>query len=218
MAKYSTPASGNITTELDISSVLGEANATNVLTLLDNFQEKGPNGTHTCLVYEPMGGTVASTLEHLVESREPRNFKPRGTVRYPKTLAKRILKHTLLGLDAMHRCEIVHGDLQPGNLLFVARGLDKVDESKLQQDPANITAPLERLDGKKDQWAPEYLAIGQPLHEYADLGPSAEIRLSDFGAGEIAISNGPFLVPICKIDHSADITQLSSPKVLRPRL
>jgi hypothetical protein len=79
------------------------------------------------------------------------------------------------------------GDLQPGNILFAARGLDDVDESKLQQHPTNINAALERLDGKKDLWAPKHLANGRPLYEFVDLGSSAEIRISDFGACKIAL-------------------------------
>lgn len=211
MAKYSSPASENTTTEMQIWSVLKKANAPHVLELLDNFQEEGPNGTHTCLVYELMGGPVTSRAEYLANMQRLHTFVPHYEP-YPKTLAKRILKQTLLGLDAIHRCDIVHGDIQPGNLLFTARGLDEVDESQLQHDPAKITTPLKRRDGKKDYWAPEYLAINHPLFEYAGFGPDAEIRISDFGAGKITISHVKY-----KIKNSTNTTQHSSPKAPQPK-
>jgi serine/threonine protein kinase len=92
-----------------------------VLQLLGSFEERGPNGIHLVLVYPPMGGTVASMVENLPRHREVRNRFTRDPLRYPKCMAKRILKHTLLGLDILHRQGIVHGDLQPGNLLFSTR-------------------------------------------------------------------------------------------------
>lgn len=154
-----------------------------VMLLLDNFEHNGPNGKHRCLVYEPMGSTVASMVEKLPWNQDRNYFDPGP--RYPKWMAKRILKHALSGLAFIHENGVVHGDFQPGNLLFSIRGdLNSVDESKLEQNKANITEPLERLDGEVDKWAPEYLIISESLHEYADLTADLEIKISDFGAGK----------------------------------
>lgn len=186
MAKYSTES--HMSSELEISARLAEAasdqsTAGHILKLQDVFQQKGPNGTHTCLVFEPMGGTVASMSIYLPPYYGVR--PKRGVqVRYPKSMAKRILRHTLLGLSFLHHCGLVHGDIQHGNLLFTISGLDAVDERQLTQDEAYLGKPLERLDGKADRWAPRRLALAQPLWKFANVGPTAYLKISDFGAGE----------------------------------
>ncbi|ROW07940.1 hypothetical protein VMCG_03421 [Cytospora schulzeri] len=174
-AKRSTAAIVN--RELDICSTLardkdGNTGSEHVLRLLDWFEEQGPNGTHTCLVCEPMGGTVASIHEYLSHGCDASWF------RYPKWIAKRILRHTLLGLGYLHCHGVVHGDLQPGNLLFSMSGLGTEDEGKLRQEVRDI----ERKYGKTDLWAPRYLALCHPLNEYADVGQEANIKISDLGA------------------------------------
>jgi serine/threonine protein kinase len=154
-----------------------------VVMLLDSFEHSGPNGRHCCLVYEPMGSTAASMVEKLPWNT-PQSFPPK-TLRYPKWMAKRILKHALSGLAFLHKNGVVHGDFQPGNLLFSSRELNSISENELQQDKVNITRPLRRLDGKADKWAPRYLMLKQSLHEHVDLGPDTVVKVSDFGAGKV---------------------------------
>lgn len=184
-AKYSLP--GTASPEIELAAALSPSNnnpspgVEHVLKLQEFFQHVGPNGAHTCLVYEPMGGTVASMLEKLYPRRR-RGERPR----YPKWMAKRILKHTLLGLAYLHSNNIVHGDLQHGNLLFAPRNLEHVDEADLRQDVEETTYPLVRLDGKQDKWAPSYLALDQPLDQYANLGDTMSVKISDLGAGKLS--------------------------------
>jgi serine/threonine protein kinase len=104
--------------------------------------------------------------------------------RYPKAMAKTILKHTLSGLAFLHKHGIVHGDVQPGNLLFAISDLRSISEERLHQDQTKISKPLCRRDGKFDPWGPKYLALGQPLYKYVDLGPNMTIKLSDLGSGK----------------------------------
>jgi serine/threonine protein kinase len=119
--------------------------------LLDEFQHHGPNGVHTCLVFEPMGPSVNSMVEELPQ------FKPRRRgmkVRYPPWMAKRILKQALEGLTFLHKHGIAHGDLQPGNMLFALNSIDAKPEEELRQEENEKTEstspPVKRLDGKKD--------------------------------------------------------------------
>ncbi|KAI1357586.1 kinase-like domain-containing protein [Xylaria arbuscula] len=63
--------------------------------LLDEFEHVGPNGLHTCLVFEPMGPTVNSMVEELPQFK-PRKFGMK--VRYPPRMARAILKQSLEGL------------------------------------------------------------------------------------------------------------------------
>lgn len=185
MAKIS---SESINLELEICDRLkamagGSPYSKHVMLLLDTFEHSGPNGKHRCLVYKPMGSTVASMVEKLPWN-PPRTFRSPGP-RYPKWMAKQILKHALSGLAFLHHNGIFHGDFQPGNLLFSIRGdLNSLNESDLQQSKANMTKPLERLDGQVDKWGPKYLVISESLHEYSDLSDKLEIKISDLGAGK----------------------------------
>jgi len=66
--------------------------------LLDDFDLKGPNGSHQCLVYELLGPNIPDMIDtHL----------PNG--RLPGKLAKVIAKQRLIGLDNLHQQNIAHG-------------------------------------------------------------------------------------------------------------
>lgn len=173
------------TTELSIfekiSSVTSKDPDSEHLTiLLDDFQHEGPNGKHQCLVFEAMGATAASLVEELPENK-PKMY---GKVeRYPKRVAKKILLHALRGLAFLHRNGVVHGDIQPGNLLFSAQGIDDIEEAELVQDESTTAILLQRLDGKMDRWAPKNLYLQQSLHDRVKLTPKLVLKLSDLGSG-----------------------------------
>ncbi len=83
----------------------------------DSFEVLGPNGRHTCLVMYPMGPHISFLLTRRPEFEdrtvEPWDLRPR----FPKPLARRVLRDTLLGLRVLHQHGIVHGDLHRGNIL-----------------------------------------------------------------------------------------------------
>lgn len=71
--------------------------------LLDHFTHQGPNGTHICLVLEPLGLSCLDVY--------------RALPIMPFSLIKRICKHVLLSLQYMHdECSLVHtGRFPPQN-------------------------------------------------------------------------------------------------------
>ncbi|RJE25277.1 Serine protein kinase [Aspergillus sclerotialis] len=71
---------------------------THTLQLLDDFELKGPNGCHKCLVYELIGPNIPD----LIDANFPR--------RLPGQLAQAITKQCLLGLDDLHQRNVGHGD------------------------------------------------------------------------------------------------------------
>lgn len=157
-----------------------------VISLLDTFEHKGPNGNHRCLVFEVLGPSVASMVEHLPSNLlDPTAPKTRYQTRYPTWMAKSILRQTLLGIDFLHQAGIAHGDVQPGNLLFPIKDLSQIDENCLIQqcDAESVSEPVRRLDGKVDQWAPRYLALDQPLRNFVYLEKDFAIKISDMGGG-----------------------------------
>lgn len=173
-------------TELSIlekvsSLVSVDPNSQHVTVLLDEFQHEGPNGKHQCLVFEVMGATAASLVEELPENK-PKMY---GKVsRYPKWVAKKILLHSLRALAFLHRNGIVHGDMQPGNMLFSVQDIHTVEEDEIKQDEQTTAIPLQRLDRKIDKWAPKNLFLQQSLHDRVKLTPELLVKLSDLGSCE----------------------------------
>jgi serine/threonine protein kinase len=166
-----------------ISSVASkDPDAQHITILLDEFQHEGPNGKHQCLVFEAMGASVASLVEELPENK-PKMY---GKVeRYPKWMAKKILLHALRGLAFLHRNGVVHGDIQPGNILFSIQGIDNIKEDELVQDESTTAIPVKRLDGKMDRWAPKTLYLQQSLHDRIELNAELLVKLSDLGSGDL---------------------------------
>ncbi|KAL4742392.1 kinase-like domain-containing protein [Aspergillus similis] len=147
-----------------LSEVAPAEAARHVTRLLGEFEHRGPNGLHRCLVFEPMGPRVNTMVEELSQ------FKPRRRgmkVRYPLWMAKSILKQSLQALAFLHEHGIAHGDFQPGNILFTIDNIDSTAEDALRQEEdiqaRSISPPVQRLDNKQDRWAPQYLCVAQPL-------------------------------------------------------
>lgn len=168
--------------EIIAQNTLPHPGKEHIISLKDYFKHKGPNGEHGCLVFEAMGPSTAAMVECLPE---PLRSKTGRRERYPIWMARSLLRQALLGIDFLHRIGIVHSDLQPGNLLFLATDLTSVGEIRLSQKDIEPTSlvPIERQDGKVDLWAPKYLAINQPLTEFVELDPNFVIKISDMGGG-----------------------------------
>lgn len=163
------------------NSAATPAEAQWIVPLLDSFYHQGPNGTHLCLVFAPMGPNVYSMLKLSPECQIGEPWERR----FPKLWAKRILRDTLLGLRHLHSNGIVHGDLHLGNILFTVKLSDTRSHppETLEQGPEE-GSPLRRLDGKADLWAPKYLLEPRPLYDYTSLELDPLVKISDLGAGK----------------------------------
>jgi serine/threonine-protein kinase SRPK3 len=78
-----------------------------VIRLLDNFQINGVNGDHVAMVFEKLGCNLLTLI---------RMYRYKGL---PIPLVRIITKQVLIGVDFLHRCQIIHTDLKPENLLLV---------------------------------------------------------------------------------------------------
>jgi serine/threonine-protein kinase SRPK3 len=68
------------------------AGRSHVISFLDHFRHKGPNGIHVCMVFEVLGENLLGLIKR---------HQNKGV---PMSLVKQIAKQILLGLDYMHRC------------------------------------------------------------------------------------------------------------------
>ncbi|KAG9318085.1 kinase-like protein [Chiua virens] len=106
-----------------------------VISFLDHFKHKGPNGTHVCMVFEVLGENLLGLIKR---------HQNKGV---PMPLVKQIAKQVLLGLDYMHRCcGVIHTDLKPENVLICIDDVESIIESELAAT-ANTTPPPSRLIG-----------------------------------------------------------------------
>jgi len=185
-----------------------------VMGLLDFFEHQGPNGIHRCLVFDVMGPNSSTMFDSLPPRLKP---PPSGATasdehergRYPFWMAKSILRQILLGIEFLHRSGIVHGDLQPGNILFSVKDFSTLSENELAQtDPqrklftksvndegeVEFNHPVTQsadaqdeyytgryIDGKLDPSAPCYLLPKNPIFNYVNLDPPLLIKISDLG-------------------------------------
>ncbi|EPQ50731.1 kinase-like protein [Gloeophyllum trabeum ATCC 11539] len=107
-----------------------------VISFLDHFRHKGPNGTHVCMVFEVLGENLLGLIKR---------HQNKGV---PMPLVKQIAKQILLGLDYMHRCcGVIHTDLKPENVLICIDDVESLIEAELAASSASNSAPPTKLIG-----------------------------------------------------------------------
>ncbi|EIN05367.1 kinase-like protein [Punctularia strigosozonata HHB-11173 SS5] len=107
-----------------------------VISFLDHFRHKGPNGTHVCMVFEVLGENLLGLIKR---------HQNKGV---PKHLVKQIAKQVLLGLDYMHRCcGVIHTDLKPENVLICIEDVESIISSEMAAGSLSAAPPPTKLVG-----------------------------------------------------------------------
>ncbi|KAJ3576142.1 hypothetical protein NP233_g617 [Leucocoprinus birnbaumii] len=103
-----------------------------IVSFFDSFSHQGPESSHVCIVFEPLGENLLALIE--------RN-KKKGV---PKALVKVITKQVLLGLQYLHdECDLVHTDIKPENILISIPEI----EAHIQTELAQASSPTSRRVG-----------------------------------------------------------------------
>jgi serine/threonine-protein kinase SRPK3 len=118
------------------SPALTHPGRSHVISFLDHFRHKGPNGTHVCMVFEVLGENLLGLIKR---------HQNRGV---PHDIVRQIAKQILLGLDYMHRCcGVIHtgtssitrlylltkafADLKPENVLIAIDDVESLINAEL---------------------------------------------------------------------------------------
>jgi Protein kinase domain len=116
-----------------------------VATLHDSFFHTGPNGRHMCMVFSMLGNNLLSVIKA---------FNYRGI---PIPVVKNMIRGICKGLDFLHRkCQIIHTDLKPENVLLHFDGSEDAinkalgDLSLGNEGPTQTIEELEALLAKDD--------------------------------------------------------------------
>ncbi|KAH6877435.1 kinase-like domain-containing protein [Coprinopsis sp. MPI-PUGE-AT-0042] len=133
-----------------------------ILQFLDSFVHQGPNGDHLCVVTEVSGPSLTTCLA---------GIGPHDKL--PPEIARSFTLQAAQGVEYLHSCDIVHGDLHLGNFLYhspVISSLKSLDDVEKYFGPPETLAI--RLRGGK---SPLYEAPHMP--RYVVYSPDSELFL-----------------------------------------
>lgn len=177
------------------------AGAEHVCIKTDSFSFKGPNGTHLCLVFKPLGRSFEEVIDSVSRCARDPTYDPGiyGTRNWSARFAREACRQLVLGLDYLHSQRIMHRDIQPGNILLaLTYDLDALTKDEIQRDvwddeasegnqntmtaaswadmnfrrQSDYINTIERSDGEPlTEHDPRYTVAGISLHDRLKLEP-----------------------------------------------
>ena len=168
---------------------------TSVCRVMSMFEHQGFNGKHVCFVLEPLG----RTLQNLMNKQRSAGYDHTSQLLakfWPLSFTRQVSKQLTLGLDCLHRNQIMHRDIHLGNILFGLNfDIDGITESEIQESRSyggkkydSGKYHLSRKGGTPlQEWDPPYLVEPSPLDDGVSIeDPSTtesfRVVLTDLGA------------------------------------
>ncbi|KAK4170778.1 serine-threonineeeee protein kinase [Triangularia setosa] len=139
--------------------------------LVDDFEHRGPNGTHVFLVFELMGETLRSFGAWFKDNQLPYLVIHRFTIQL------------VLALDYAHDFNVIHIDIKPDNIFVRFRGTSQIESRYLAQ------APIPKQDRAEESYTPiESIPLRQFYFNEEDSKnfDQFDIALGDWGVSSWA--------------------------------
>ncbi|KAH6903278.1 kinase-like domain-containing protein [Coprinopsis sp. MPI-PUGE-AT-0042] len=178
-------------TELDVLRRLaaGEGEGKRfILQFLDSFVHRGPNGEHLCVVTEVSGPNLTEVADDM-DGLTPE-------------LGRRFVLQLARGMEYLHSCGVVHGDIHIGNMLYHLPALPLITSSEDVERFFGTpeTLPIRLWEGRSPLFEPSHLpryAVRSPNPElFLDhllQDPSlAELKICDFSESSLHDPSAPF--------------------------
>ncbi|KAF7914558.1 uncharacterized protein EAF01_000964 [Botrytis porri] len=148
-----------------------------VMSLLDYFTHKGPNGDHLCLVSE-VGGPSIKQFNSC-----PGEYT--GSRRLEASVARNVCLQAIHGLNYIHSTGIVHGDVTPANILLQLANIDEWTEEQIyerlgvpqKEEIKNASSKLPVTDSS----FPDYTVAAINMKEVNPKWIANDIVIIDFG-------------------------------------
>ncbi|KAM0250022.1 hypothetical protein ACHAQJ_008791 [Trichoderma viride] len=137
--------------------------------LISEFEHQGPNGTHTCLVFELMGETLRSFgvwfEGHMI----------------PHPVMHRFAIQLVLAVHFAHAHDVIHTDIKPDNIFVKFRDYSLIESGYL------LETPVPHQDREDEQYCP---VPSRPLrHYYFNEGDRTRVDEFDIALGDWGVSS-----------------------------
>ncbi|TEY63224.1 hypothetical protein BOTCAL_0157g00070 [Botryotinia calthae] len=148
-----------------------------VMSLLDHFTHKGPNGDHLCLISEVGGPSIKQFNEC------PGEYK--GSRRLEASVARNVCFQVIHGLNYIHSTGVVHGDVTPANILLQLANIDEWTEEQIYErlgvpQKEQIIYASSKLP-VSDSSFPDYTVAAINMNEVNPKWIANDIMIIDFG-------------------------------------
>ncbi|KAK4176026.1 serine/threonine protein kinase [Triangularia setosa] len=137
--------------------------------LVNDFEHKGPNGTHVCLVFELMGESLATFGTYF-----------RGYL-IPTPLMRKFSVQLILALHFAHVSNVVHSDLKEGNTFIRFQDTSRIESEFL------VKHPTPGQNRTEEQYTP--ISSRSLVAYYTAVDPRSDPTFRLFGLFNIALGD-----------------------------